>query len=331
MATNRITLSKISKALNLSVSTISKSLSDSPEISDITKKRVKEFAAQCKYTPNNLAASFRRGFTNTIGLIIPNISNPFYAKILIGIEKYLDENGYKLITSISGDSIEKETKNISVMTNGFVDGVIICISKEAVLKQDYDHINSIVNNGIPLTMFDRICDEVICDKVIINDFGAAFEAVESLIHSGCKHIIMTSPTKKLKHHNLREQGFLAAIENHKHTVKGTVISVDSIKLLADTLNASIKEDPSIDGVFAINQKAVKQALLIKQQIEKEQQRTIKIAGFSDDTQKSNDNSLITINQNALSIGKESAKLLLNRIKVQNKEPFVTETVNVQLV
>ncbi len=328
---HRTTLSEISKALGLSISTISKSLSNSPEISEKTKRKVRDYATLCNYTPNNLAASFRRGFTNTIGLIIPNIINPFYAKVLVGIEKYLDEKGYKLITSISDDSIVKETKNISVMTSGYVDGVIICISKESELKQSFGHIGAIVNNDIPLVMFDRICDEISCDKVIIDDFKAAYKAVERLIlQMGCKHIIMTSPTKKLKHLNLRQKGFLAAIKNYK-AIKGTVINADNSKEINKKLFKTIRTDKSIDGIFSINQKGVVKALLIKQEVEKTQKRILKIAGFSNNIQTSYDQFLITVDQNASKIGKESAKLLLSRIKNSELETYSTKTIAVKLI
>lgn len=330
---HRTTLSEISKALGLSVSTISKSLSNSPEISEATKKKVQDYAALCNYTPNNLAASFRKGFTNTIGLIIPNIINPFYAKVLIGIERYLDEKGYKLITSISDDSISKETKNISVMTSGYVDGVIICISKQAELEQTFEHIKTIVDNGIPLVMFDRICDDISCDKVIINDYEAAYKAVESLIlDRACKHIVMTSPTKKLKHLNLRQNAFIAATEAHKDKVKGVVIHGDSSKVVNKKLFKSIREDKTIDGIFSINQKGVVKALLIKQEVEKSDNRDIKIAGFSNNIQTSYDTSLITIDQKPSDIGKESAKLLLQRIKNPTQNTvYSTKTIPVELV
>jgi LacI family transcriptional regulator len=127
MIQSRTTLTEISKALNLSVSTISKSLSNSSEISVITKEKVKAFAKDCNYVSNSFASSFRKGYTNTIGLIIHNILNIFYAKVLIGVEKHLDEKGYMLITSISNDSKEKESKSITQMGGSYVDGLIICV------------------------------------------------------------------------------------------------------------------------------------------------------------------------------------------------------------
>ena len=124
MIQSRTTLSEISKVLNLSVSTISKSLSGSHEISDLTKKRVKEFAKQCHYRPNSFAIGLRNGNTKTIGVIIPNILNPFYAKVLVGVEKHLDTQGYRMITSISGESILKESKSMDMMASGVASSIV---------------------------------------------------------------------------------------------------------------------------------------------------------------------------------------------------------------
>ncbi|MDO6595439.1 LacI family DNA-binding transcriptional regulator [Oceanihabitans sp. 2_MG-2023] len=330
MQTNRTTLASIAQALEISVSTVSKALSDSPEIGVQTKKRVLEYAKANNYTPNSFASSFRKGTTSTIGLIIPNILNPFYAKVLVGVETYLDDNGYKLITSISNDLIEKETKNISVMSSGFVDGLIICISKEAEQKKKYQHIKTLLDNGTSIVMFDRICDELECDKVITDDFQAAFDATEFLIKNrGCKHIVITSKMNNLHHLNLRQKGFEAAIEKHKSIVKCTVITDERSKGLKQKLKELLKKDTSVDGVFGLNEKSVLHAILLTNKLQKEDSN-ISIAGFCNEMQLKYDASLIVINQNAKEIGKEAAKLLLERIKSKDKTSFRTKTIAVNL-
>ncbi|SDG71170.1 LacI family DNA-binding transcriptional regulator [Winogradskyella thalassocola] len=168
MIQSRTTLSEISKALNLSISTVSKSLSDSSEISVITKKRVREFARQCNYVPNHFATSIRRGYTKTIGLIVPTILNPFYAKVLVGIENYLDKSGYKLIISISDESINKESKNLAKMGDGCVDGIIIYTTKETELLNDYSHIELFKRKGKPVIIFDRPNELDNCNTFIVN-------------------------------------------------------------------------------------------------------------------------------------------------------------------
>ena len=98
---SKATLKQIAKELGVSVSTVSKALNDSPEISEPTKIRVKEYAKLKKYKPNSIGLNLKNRSTKTIGVIIPNILNSFFAKVFKGIEKVADEKGYKVITCIS--------------------------------------------------------------------------------------------------------------------------------------------------------------------------------------------------------------------------------------
>ena len=216
MMQGRTTLSELSKALNGAVSTSSKSRSDGYEISDITKKRVREYAKQCHYRPNSFASGLRKGKTKIIGLIIPNILNPFYANVLVGIEKYLNTNGYKLITSISHESFLKEFNCMEMMASGCVDGLIMCLSKETQTKNKYDHFTRFTEQGLPSVLFDRINHSIACDKVINDDFKASFNAVKYLIKKRkCKNIALVSLINDLPHGKLRADGFISALRANR--------------------------------------------------------------------------------------------------------------------
>lgn len=326
MMQSRTTLSEMSKALNLSISTVSKSLSDSSEISKPTKDRVRDFAKQCNYIPNSFAASFRKGYTNTIGLVIPNIINPFYANVLSGIEKQLDKNGYKLITSISYESLEKESKSLKNMSAGYIDGLIICPSKEAEIKNDYSHINSLLDQGIPVVTFDRICEGIDCDRVIIDDYKTSYATTKHLIEvKGCKNIIMASLIDGLQHGKLRAKGFNDAIK--EHNINSTSVIADSTKDLKKKIKALLKNDISVDGVFGVTEQAVVQAMHVIRDLKpKPLNNKIAMAGFCNQDQADYNPSLIVVNQNAEEIGIEAAKLALERIKKEDKKTFFTKTI-----
>lgn len=325
MAQSRTTLSKMSKALNLSISTISKSLSDSSEISDLTKNRVKKFADQCNYVPNHFAVSFRKGFSNTIGLIIPNMLNPFYAKVLIGVENYLDKKGYRLMTSISNESKDKEEKSLKKMMGGYVDGLIVCASKETELSNEYNHINAALYRGMPLVMFDRISEMINCDKVISNDYQAAYNTTTLLIKKEkCKHIILTSLINDLYHGQLRTQGFKDAIKDNSDRVTGEIIIAKNKELLDLKLRKALKENINTDAVFGANEAAVLKALHLRRELKS----AITIAGFCNQRQSEAHPSLLIVDQNAEKIGIECAKLLLKRIGDSMVSSFQTKTVSV---
>ena len=149
----KITLKQIAKDLGLSVSTVSKALSDSHEIGTLTKNRVQEYAKLQNYKPNSIAKNLKNQRTNTIGVIIPNILNPFFAKVFSGIEKVCDEKGYKVITCISNESLEKEINALEMLSNGTIDGFILSISEETQKENYFQHFTDIINDGIPIVMF----------------------------------------------------------------------------------------------------------------------------------------------------------------------------------
>lgn len=329
----RTTLAEMSKALDLSISTVSKSLSGSSEISLTTQTRVRNFAKLCNYIPNNFASSLRKGYTNTIGLVIPNILNPFYAKVLAGIENYLDENNYKLITSISNESIEKESNSLTKMAGGYVDGIIICVSKETELTNTYGHINALTKRGTPLVLFDRLCETIACDKVIIDDYKAAYDTTDFLIKSkGLKNIVMTSLIDNFHHGKLRAEGFKDAMKANNLSIENKLIVAESVGELYSKLTSIMETDQSIDGFFGLNEQAVLQTLQVTNPYKADANyNDITIAGFCNQNQAAQHPSLIIVDQNAEAIGVAAAKMILRRIKTKQMHPFQTKMIATELV
>lgn len=328
MIHTRPTLSQISKALDLSISTISKSLSDSPEISISTKQKVQEFARKCNYRPNSFAASLRRGYTKNIGLIIPSVLNPFYAKVLVGIEKHLDENGYKLFTSISNESAEKESHYLRFLGSGYVDGVIICVSKETAITNKYQNINTLIAEGTPLVLFDRISNLKKCDSVIIDDYKASFKATEHLIiNKKCKKPIMVSLIHQLEHGKLRANGFIDALKKHNIPTKNSIITAATIEELSSKIKLALQKNKA-DGIYGANDLALEQAMTIGNRL---QTNKIAYTGFCNNSKTGWNTALKIINQNAEKMGKEAAKLVLKRIKTTNNKEFYTRTITAEFV
>ena len=175
-----ITLKELAKQLNVSVSTVSKALNGSPEISEVTAKRIKELAKHLNYQPNKIALSLKSNQTKTIGVIIPDIMNRFFAKVLYSIQQEATNLGYNIITCISNESYEKERDSLKILANGSVDGFVMALSEETQKKEQYDHINEVLANNIPVVLFDRVSDKLNCDKVVANDVESIEDAVNTL-------------------------------------------------------------------------------------------------------------------------------------------------------
>ena len=318
----KATLKQIAKELGVSVSTVSKALNDSPEISDPTKIRVQEYAKLKNYKPNIIGLNLKNRSTRTIGVIIPNILNSFFAKVFTGIEKVADEKGYKVITCISNESLEKEISALEMLSNGTIDGFILSISKEAQKAQKFDHFKSIINEGTPIVMFDRIADEVNCDKVIVDDFDSAINATNHLIDTGCKNIAMFSTIKQLSVSSLRSQGFYKAFEQKGLKVnENLIILTDNIEEFDEKIQGFFDAN-LVDGVFALDEHTSVTTMKIALKKGVTIPEDLSIIGFADGVwSRRMTPSLSTVSQHGPEIGEEAVKMLIE--KLESKEENYT--------
>jgi LacI family transcriptional regulator len=329
----KATLKQIAKELNVSVSTVSKALNDSPEISEQTKIKIKEYAKLKNYKPNVIGLSLKNRKTKTIGVIIPNILNSFFAKVFSGIEKVADENGYNVITCISNESLEKEIHTLDMLSNGTIDGFIMSVSEEAQKKQEYKHIVDIINDGTPIVMFDRIAEEVNCDKVVVDDFDSALDATQHLIDIGCKNIALFSSIDNLSVGKLRAEGYLKALENNNIPVNENIIfRTDTEDGLNDKIE-KIFDDNKIDGVFALDENDSVAALKIGLKKGYSIPDTLSIIGFADGILASRrlSPSLTTVSQHGVEIGEVAVKLLIDRLESKEEDiPYKTVVIKTVL-
>jgi LacI family transcriptional regulator len=329
----RATLKQIAKELNVSVSTVSKALNDSPEISELTKIKIKEYAKLKNYKPNVIGLNLKNRKTKTIGVIIPNILNSFFAKVFSGIEKVADEKGYNVIMCISNESLEKEAHTLEMLSNGTIDGFIVSVSEEAQKNQDYDHFSAIINDGTPIVMFDRIAEGVDCDKVIVDDFDSALDSTQHLIDLGCKNIALFSSVDNLSVGKLRVEGYLKALENNKIPVNENIIlRTDSDENLNNQIE-TIFDTNKIDGIFALDENDSVAALRIGLKKGYKIPEELSIIGFADGILASRrlSPSLTTVSQHGIEIGEVAAKLLIDRLESKEEHvPYETVVIKTKL-
>lgn len=323
----KATLKQIAKELGVSVSTVSKALNDSPEISEQTKVKIKEYAKLKNYKPNVIGLNLKNRKTKTIGVIIPNILNSFFAKVFSGIEKVADKKGYNVITCISNESLEKEIHTLEMLSNGTIDGFILSVSQEAQKLQDYSHFSAIINDGTPIVMFDRIADEVECDKVVVDDFDSALNSTQHLINLGCKNIALISSVDNLSVGKLRADGYLKALADNNIPVNEKIIlrtdSEDDMKSKIDAIF-----DNKVDAIFALDENDSVAALRVSLKKGYKVPEDISIIGFADGILASRrlSPSLTTVSQHGIEIGEVAAKKLIERLEESEEETSDYETI-----
>ncbi|WGH76052.1 LacI family DNA-binding transcriptional regulator [Tenacibaculum tangerinum] len=318
-----VTLKQLAKELGVSISTVSKALNDSFEISEETKEKILALAKKYNYRPNNVAVNLRTRSTQTLGVIIPNIFNHFYTKILSGIEQEAKKNNYKIIISISNETLDSEREGISFFSNGSVDGILLAPSEETEKVNDYEHITDLHAKEIPFVLFDRYSDKVASDRVIINDFDSAKKTITYLTNLGKKNIVAVSLIKNLSVGRLRRKGVQEASSNV------TILEFEDEKEFEEVFFQFLKTE-KVDAIFALDELAGIIALNLARTLSLNIPKDVSIISFSQGIlSEYSYPKLSTINQHAEEIGKKSVELILSRLKNKNK-PTETKIINTAL-
>lgn len=324
----KITLKQIAKELDVSISTVSKALRNSIEISEDTREKVQAFAKLYNYRPNNIALSLKNRKTKTIGVIIPEIVHHFFSKVIRGIELVANQRGYNVIVGLSNESFDKEVLNMEMLANGSIDGFILSISKETLQQQDYHHFTETINQGMPIVMFDRVVNEVKCDKVIIDDMKGSQNAVNKLLENGCKNVAIITTKDYVSVGRLRTQGYLQALEDHKMMADSNLIlkaddqllSEDHLDSLELEIEALFKKNPNIDGVFAVNELYAIIAMKVARKMKLRIPDNVQFIGFTDGVlSKHATPSLTTVSQHDQQMGEKAADLLINRLENEEED------------
>jgi LacI family transcriptional regulator len=212
MANKRATITSIAKHLKLDVSTVSRvlnGLAKKYRISEKTVELVTKTAKELNYTPNKIAKSLRLKKTFTIGLIVPDISNPWFAEIALRIEKESRKKGYNVFLCNSSDDLAIEIDSMNLLSEWKVDGVIM-----VPIGLESDHLLQFYNSNIPLVLIDRFFENVEIPYVSTNDYSGAFDAIEHLIENGHENIACIQGVVGTSSNTQRVDGYENALKKH---------------------------------------------------------------------------------------------------------------------
>jgi len=308
---NKITLKELAKLLNVSVSTVSKALHDSPEISPKTAERVKELAKLHNYRPNPVAVNLKSSKSNTIGVIIPNIANSFFANVLSGIEARAQKAGLQVITYISDESLEREQQITEMLTSGFVDGVLIAISEETNHKKEYEHLFNLIDYSIPVVLYDRINFDFPVDKIGIDDEQTFEDATRLLQAKGIKKIGIAISIHHLGVGKLRITGYRNALNSREDFYIANSSKPKTLKekieklLIKDKVEAILCAD--FESTMLVYRLAYEHGIRIPQDL--------KIIGFiQEEVARYLTPSISYVEQFPEKIGEEAVDLLVERIE-----------------
>ncbi|WP_019669013.1 LacI family DNA-binding transcriptional regulator [Eudoraea adriatica] len=332
----KITLKQIARELEVSISTVSKALKNSKEISKDTTEKIQAFAKLYHYKPNNIALSLKNKRTRNIGVIIPDIVHHFFTTVFRGIEQYADTKGYNVIACVSDESFEKEVINMEMLANGSIDGFILALSAETQQKKDFHHLMEIIDQGMPLVLFDRVADEVVCDKVVINDFEASYMATKKLIENGRKRIALITTESYLNVSEKRAQGYYKALKDHDLELDENLILRLPYQFEDEKKSEAFFASTIMDAVLCVNEIFAVRAMRIAQGNGKKIPEDIAFIGFTDGIlSKLANPALTSIAQHGEQMGKVAAKMLIEKIErddeIQQVESFKTAVIEATLI
>ncbi|MCK0146166.1 LacI family transcriptional regulator [Arenibacter sp. F26102] len=333
MKKGRVTIKDIARELNIAPSTVSRALNDHPAIKKETKYAVKALAEALDYQPNLLALNLLQKKSNTIGVIVPEITGHFFSAIITGIQDVIVNSDYNIMICLSNESYEEEMTIVKKLSKIQIDGVLVSPSSET---KNFDHFRRLQKSGIPVVVFDRDCPGLEADKVLVDDYHGAFQAVEYLIGTGCRNIAHLGGPLNLSTTEHRLQGYLDALEKNNIPINANYIvhvpgfsHKDGIKPTKRLLE--LKERP--DAIFAYNDNIAISAMHIAKKMGLKIPEEVSVLGFDDEPHSTFITpSLSTVWQPVYSMGMLSARILLSHLNNKNtilefrKEVFKPELV-----
>ena len=318
MKKSRTTITEIAQELGISPSTVSRALNNHPAISNKTRKAVVKLAQKLNYQPNLLALNVLKKRTNLIGVIVPEITSYFFSSVINGIQDLVKQSGINMIIGQSNESYAEEKNIVQTFASIRVDGFLISPSSKT---KTYDHLDMLVENNIPLVIFDRDCEKMNIDKVFVDEYSGAFQAVEHLIKNGCRKIAHIAGEQTLSTARHRLRAYKDALEKHKLPIDEDYIVISKgftpkhgIKPTKKLLNNPVRPD----AIFAVNDGVAIGAMYVIKGAGIKIPEDISVIGFDDEPHSSYFKpSLSTVMQPTYEMGMLSARILLKRINTNN--------------
>jgi LacI family transcriptional regulator len=309
---------EVAERAGVSVTTVSHVINNTRTVSPDTRRRVEEAMQTLGYQPNVLARSLRRGVTHTIGIILPDSANPYFAEVVRGIEDTSFAQGYSVILCNSDNDLEKEYHYTNVLVEKQVDGIIFVAAGLSA-----DNIHKLQARRVPLVLVDRHVPDVQVDEVLADNQHGGWLAARHLIDLNHRAIACITGPTGLPSSSERVEGYRQALESAgilfdpKWVVEGD-FQYQSGYSAAKKL---FHRKPPPTAIFACNDLMAIGAYRFSHEKNLRVPEQLSIVGFDDIHLAVYTNPpLTTIRQSKREMGAQAAKLLLQRIAQQDLEP-----------
>ncbi|MBQ7419523.1 MAG: LacI family DNA-binding transcriptional regulator [Prevotella sp.] len=311
-----LTMKDIAREFGISVATVSRALKDSPRISAERRAAIQQYAREHNFTPNPIAESLRHSRVKPqklIGVIIPNFVHYYFASVLSGIEEEASAHGYRLLVATSQESYEREVRICQAFYENKVCGIIVSQAKDT---QKYDHFQRLMDAGVPLVFYDRICTGVNASRVVVDDYMGAFNAVTHLIETGCNRIAFYGSSMTMEISKNRFNGYKDALLKHGLPYDEQLIRICDNRADAEAITPELlQKDAPPNGFFAINDDTAIGIMYTAKRMGFKVPDDVSICGFTNGYRAiACDPMLTTVEQRGKRVGEEAANILIGHVE-----------------
>jgi len=322
-------MNEVAKRAGVSIATVSRVLNNSDSVNEATRLKILKAIKELKYQPSRVAKRLRSKSvsSNLLGVLLPDIQNPFYVDVMRGIEDVAYKNNYAIIMCNYGQDEKKEIMYLDILQSEAIDGLIA-----APVNENDQRLKSIIKEGLPVVCVDRGLAGIDVDIVWVNNEEGSFAAVTHLINSGYKRIAYISGLPSIPSSRMREKGYLRALENNNISSSDLIKYGDSSYESGVELCAELLDLPNPpDAIFSGNNLITLGALETIHKRKKRIPDDVAIVGFDDMFWASSLNPPLTaVRQPAYEIGKRAGELLIQRIN-DPLRPCIQMTLNAELM
>lgn len=322
MKNTQTTIRDLALKLNISISTVSRALRDAHDVNPETKQAVLALARQLNYEPNRIAQSLRSKRTNTLGVIVPEINLHFFSSAISGAQAYAAKHGYTIMICQSMESFETEQSNIHMLVANRVDGLLLSLSRQT---HQAAHLEALIQKKIPIVLFDRVIDGLPVSRVVVDDRGGAYQAVDYLVRTGCQHIVYLGGPTHLYISQQRLQGYRDALTAHGRTVRDEDIfqledfQRDDVAAAVHTIMGKARRP---DAIFCMNDPIAVTVLTTLKEKGIRIPDDVSVVGFTNEpVSQYIEPALTTVTQPAYEMGQVAATLFLDQLQLKNSEVF----------
>ena len=311
-----LTMKDIARELGVSVATVSRALKDSPRISQEQRLKIQQYAREHNFTPNVLAESLRNSRVQpikVIGVIVPELVHYYFASVLKGIEEEAEAHGYRMMVAQSGERYEREVRLCQSFYENKVCGIIVSQAKDT---HRYEHFQRLLDNGLPLVFYDRICTGVNASRVVVDDYMGAYSAVTHLIETGCRRIAYYGAPMNLEIAKNRFNGYKDALLKHGLPFNESMMRICDNRADAEMITPSMFDgDVYPDAFFAVNDDTAIGIMYTVKRMGLRVPEDISICGFTNGYRSvACDPMLTTVEQRGVTVGEEAANILIGHVE-----------------